>query len=401
MDKNNEKIEKKITSTATSNVNCEKPMKYYIIAGEASGDLHGSNLIKEIKRLDPAASIRAWGGDLMKDAGASLVKHYRDLAFMGFLEVIKNLPTILQNIKFCKQDIEAWQPDVLVLIDYPGFNLRIAEWAKKHGCKVVYYIAPQVWAWKENRVKKMKLCIDKMFCILPFEKDYFKNKWNWDVTYVGHPLLRVIESFKSTTPLVTDNKKVIALLPGSRKQEIVKMLPIMLSVTPHFPAYTFMVAQAPGQDAPFYNRFLMGYANVTLIKNSTYDLLSIADAALVTSGTATLETALFKVPEVVCYKTSKFSYQIAKWLVKIKFISLVNLIMDKEIVQEIIQENLTEQHLTTALRNITENEANRKEVMDNYQMLHTLLAAGGGEASAKVAQEIVAFAGPKLFIQEG
>ena len=401
MDKNNEKIEKKITSTATANVNCEKPMKYYIIAGEASGDLHGSNLIKEIKNLDPAASIRAWGGDLMKDAGASLVKHYRDLAFMGFLEVIKNLPTILQNIKFCKQDIEAWQPDVLVLIDYPGFNLRIADWAKKHGCKVVYYIAPQVWAWKENRVKKMKLCIDKMFCILPFEKDYFKNKWNWDVTYVGHPLLRVIESFKSTNPLVTDNKKVIALLPGSRKQEIVKMLPIMLSVTPHFPAYTFMVAQAPGQDAPFYNRFLMGYANVTLIKNSTYDLLSIADAALVTSGTATLETALFKVPEVVCYKTSKFSYQIAKWLVKIKFISLVNLIMDKEIVQEIIQENLTEQHLTTALRNITENEAKRKEVMDNYQMLHTLLAAGGGEASAKVAQEIVAFAGPKLFIQEG
>ena len=376
-------------------------MKYYIIAGEASGDLHGSNLIKEIKHLDPAASIRAWGGDLMKDAGASLVKHYRDLAFMGFLEVIKNLPTILQNIKFCKQDIEAWQPDVLVLIDYPGFNLRIADWAKKHGCKVVYYIAPQVWAWKENRVKKMKLCIDKMFCILPFEKDYFKNKWNWDVTYVGHPLLRVIESFKSTNPLVTDNKKVIALLPGSRKQEIVKMLPIMLSVTPHFPAYTFMVAQAPGQDAPFYNRFLMGYANVTLIKNSTYDLLSIADAAIVTSGTATLETALFKVPEVVCYKTSKFSYQIAKWLVKIKFISLVNLIMDKEIVQEIIQENLTEQHLTTALRNITENEAKRKEVMDNYQLLHTLLAAGGGEASAKVAQEIVAFAGPKLFIQEG
>ena len=401
MDKNNEKIEKKITRTATSNVNCKKPMKYYIIAGEASGDLHGSNLIKEIKHLDPAASIRAWGGDLMKDAGASLVKHYRDLAFMGFLEVIKNLPTILQNIKFCKQDIEAWQPDVLVLIDYPGFNLRIADWAKKHGCKVVYYIAPQVWAWKENRVKKMKLCIDKMFCILPFEKDYFKNKWNWDVTYVGHPLLRVIESFKSTTPLVTENKKVIALLPGSRKQEIVKMLPIMLSVTPHFPAYTFMVAQAPGQDAPFYNRFLMGYANVTLIKNSTYDLLSIADAALVTSGTATLETALFKVPEVVCYKTSKVSYQIAKWLVKIKFISLVNLIMDKEIVQEIIQENLTEQHLTTALRNITENEAKRKEVMDNYQMLHTLLAAGGGEASAKVAQEIVAFAGPKLFIQEG
>jgi len=376
-------------------------MKYYIIAGEASGDLHGSNLIKEIKKLDPTASIKAWGGDLMQQAGASLVKHYRDLAFMGFLEVIKNLPTILQNIRFCKQDIEAWQPDVLVLVDYPGFNLRIAEWAKKNGFKVVYYIAPQVWAWKENRVKKMKLCIDKMFCILPFEKDYFKNKWNWDVTYVGHPLLRVIESFKSTTPLSTDNKKVIALLPGSRKQEIIKMLPIMLSVTPHFPGYTFMVAQAPGQDAPFYNRYLMGYSNVTLIKNSTYDLLSIADAALVTSGTATLETALFKVPEVVCYKTSKFSYQIAKRLVKIKFISLVNLIMDKEIVQEIIQENLTEQHLTKALRNITENESNRKEVMNNYASLHALLAAGGGDASVKVAKEIVALAGPKLFIDEG
>jgi len=376
-------------------------MKYYIIAGEASGDLHGSNLIKEIKKLDPTASIKAWGGDLMQQAGASLVKHYRDLAFMGFLEVIKNLPTILQNIRFCKQDIEAWQPDVLVLVDYPGFNLRIAEWAKKNGFKVVYYIAPQVWAWKENRVKKMKLFIDKMFCILPFEKDYFKNKWNWEVTYVGHPLLRVIESFKSTTPLVTDNKKVIALLPGSRKQEIIKMLPIMLSVTPHFPGYTFMVAQAPGQDAPFYNRFLMGYSNVTLIKNSTYDLLTIADAALVTSGTATLETALFKVPEVVCYKTSKFSYQIAKRLVKIKFISLVNLIMDKEIVKEIIQENLTEQHLTNALRNITENELHRKEVMNNYESLHALLAAGGGDASAKVAKEIVALAGPKLFIDEG
>lgn len=376
-------------------------MKYYIIAGEASGDLHGSNLIKEIKKLDPAASIKAWGGDLMQQAGASLVKHYRDLAFMGFLEVIKNLPTILQNIRFCKQDIDAWQPDVLILVDYPGFNLRIAEWAKKQGLRVVYYIAPQVWAWKENRVKKMKLCIDKMFCILPFEKEYFKNKWNWDVTYVGHPLLQVIESFKSTTPLVTDNKKVIALLPGSRKQEIIKMLPIMLSVTPHFPDYTFMVAQAPGQDAPFYNRFLMGYANVALVKNSTYDLLSVADAALVTSGTATLETALFKVPEVVCYKTSKFSYQIAKWLVKIKFISLVNLIMDKEIVQEIIQEKLTEQQLTAALRNITENEANRKEVMDNYQALHALLAAGGGDASAKVAKEIMELAGPKLFIHEG
>ena len=376
-------------------------MRYYIIAGEASGDLHGSNLIKAIKAKDPNAVIQCWGGDLMQAAGGKVVKHYRTLAFMGFVEVLMNLPTILSNIRFCKKDIAAFAPDVLICIDYPGFNLRIAEWAKKNGFKVVYYIAPQVWAWKENRVKKMKLCIDKMFCILPFEKDYFKNKWNWDVTYVGHPLLPVIASFKTTNPLVTDNKKVIAILPGSRKQEIIKMLPVMLSVTPHFPNYTFMVAQAPGQDAPFYNRYLMGYSNVTLIKNSTYDLLSIADAALVTSGTATLETALFKVPEVVCYKTSKFSYQIAKRLVKIKFISLVNLIMDKEIVQEIIQENLTEQHLTTALRNITENETNRKEVMENYASLHALLAAGGGDASAKVAKEIVALAGPKLFIDEG
>ena len=378
--------------------------KVFVLAGEASGDLHGSHVVRKLvlgsEGFD-ACEVVCWGGDMMAAEGGRLLSHYKERAIMGLWEVIRNLKKISGFLDQAKVDILAEKPDLLLLIDNPGFNLRIADWAKKHGCKVVYYIAPQVWAWKENRVKKMKLCIDKMFCILPFEKDYFKNKWNWDVTYVGHPLLRVIESFKSTTPLVTENKKVIALLPGSRKQEIVKMLPIMLSVTPHFPAYTFMVAQAPGQDAPFYNRFLMGYANVTLIKNSTYDLLSMADAALVTSGTATLETALFKVPEVVCYKTSKFSYQIAKWLVKIKFISLVNLIMDKEIVQEIIQENLTEQHLTTALRNITENEAKRKEVMDNYQMLHTLLAAGGGEASAKVAQEIVAFAGPKLFIQEG
>ncbi|HPH37642.1 MAG TPA: lipid-A-disaccharide synthase, partial [Sediminibacterium sp.] len=262
-------------------------MKYYVIAGEASGDLHGSNLIKQLQLKDTAAQIQCWGGDLMKGAGAHLVKHYRELAFMGFSEVIKNLPTILGNLSFCKKDIAAFQPDVLILIDYPGFNLRIAEWAKKKGFKVVYYIAPQVWAWKANRVKKMKQCIDLMLCILPFEKSYFKDQWNWEVDYVGHPLIEVIEQFKETHPSVI--KPIVALLPGSRKQEIAKKLPIMLSVAPHFPQFEFVVAKAPGQEDYFYEPFMLGQPNVRVVKDSTYALLMQSSAALVTSGTATLE----------------------------------------------------------------------------------------------------------------
>lgn len=363
-------------------------MKYYIIAGEASGDLHGSNLIKQLKIKDPSAQITCWGGDLMEAAGAQLVKHYRDLAFMGFSEVIKNLPTILGNLSFCKRDIVQFQPDVLILIDYPGFNLRIAEWAKQQGFKVVYYIAPQVWAWKANRVKKMKQCIDLMLCILPFEKNYFKEQWNWEVEYVGHPLIEVIEQFKATHQL--ESKPIVALLPGSRKQEIAKKLPIMLSVAPHFSQYDFVVAKAPGQEDAFYEPFLVGQTNVRVVKDSTYALLMQSKAALVTSGTATLETALFGVPEVVCYKGSNISYQIAKRLVKIKFISLVNLIMDKEIVKELIQDQLTTHNLVQALNKLLEKTDQQGLLKKDYAELYQLLSAGG-HASQNAASLIMNF----------
>ncbi|MBN8838171.1 MAG: lipid-A-disaccharide synthase [Sphingobacteriia bacterium] len=370
-------------------------MKYYIIAGEASGDLHGSNLIKKLHLLDESADIRCWGGDLMQEAGATVVKHYRDLAFMGFAEVVKNLPTILNNIKFCKKDILSFKPDVLVLVDYPGFNLRIADWAKKQGFKVAYYISPQVWAWKENRVKKMKQCIDKMLCILPFEKEYFKDKWNWEVEYVGHPLVEVIdESIKKGAENKLSERPVIALLPGSRKQEIAKKLPVMLSVNKHFPNYHFIVAQAPGQDDAFYKPFLEQYANVSLVKNQTYNLLKQSVAALVTSGTATLETALFNVPEVVCYKGSNISYQIAKRLISIKYICLVNLIMDKPVVKELIQNELNEKNLTEELNLLLNNSERQLQLSSDYSALHKLLSLGGN-ASAKAATAIYKMVSPK------
>lgn len=381
-------------------------MKYYIIAGEASGDLHGSNLIKQIKLLDTAATINCWGGDLMQSAGANLVKHYRELAFMGFAEVIKNLPTIFKNLAFCKQDILTFKPDVLVLIDYPGFNLRIAKWAKEHNIKVAYYISPQVWAWKANRVKQMKLCIDKMLCIIPFEKEYYKTKWNWDVEYVGHPLVEVINSFLNNVSLSSflvsepqslkqretnkekrETRNVIAILPGSRKQEITKKLPIMLEVAKAFPNYQFVVAKAPGQDDSFYEPFLQPYPNVSTVSNQTYQLLSNAAAAIVTSGTATLETALFGVPEVVCYKTSNISYAIGKRLIKIKFISLVNLIMDKLIVKELIQDELTTKNLVAELKDLLNNKTRKKQLQDDYALLWNKLAAGGN-ASATAAEII-------------
>lgn len=365
-------------------------MKYYIIAGEASGDLHGSNLIKEIKLLDAQCNIQCWGGDLMQQAGAILIKHYRELAFMGFAEVIKNLPTILKNIKFCKQHILEFKPDVLVLIDYPGFNLRIAKWAKQQGIKVVYYISPQVWAWKESRVKTMKQCIDKMICILPFEKEYYKTKWNWDVEYVGHPLIEVIDEFKveSLKLKVDDEAKPIAILPGSRKQEIAKKLPIMLEVTKAFPSLQFVIAKAPALEDDFYSNFLKPYPNVSTVSNQTYLLLTKAKAALVTSGTATLETALFAVPQAVCYKASNISYQIGKRLVKIKFIALANLIMDKQVVKEFIQEELTAQNLSKELEALLYNQEYINKIQQDYKALYQLLSQGG-KASAKAAKMVV------------
>ena len=373
-------------------------MKYYIIAGEASGDLHGSNLIKELKKLDASAVIRCWGGDKMQQAGGELVKHYRDLAFMGFWEVIKNIFTILRNLKFCKKDIEQFQPDTLILIDYPGFNLRIAKWAKQKGLRIIYYISPQVWAWKENRVKMMKETIDKMIVILPFEKDYFKNKWNWEVDYVGHPLVEVVDSQQSTPDGYRDNsqkfsdKPIIALLPGSRKQEILKKLPVMLEVSKSFPSYQFIVAKAPGLDDDFYSSLLAPYNNVSAVSGKTYELLMQAKAALVTSGTATLETALFAVPEVVCYKGSFLSYEIGRRLVKVKFISLVNLIMDKLVVKELIQHELNVKNLEHELHELLTNEKRIAELRKDYADLKNVLSEKGPDsyrdASSKAAQLI-------------
>jgi lipid-A-disaccharide synthase len=364
-------------------------MKYYVIAGEASGDLHGSNLIKEIKKLDDAAEFRSWGGGLMQQAGATIVKHYKELAFMGFMEVLMNIRTIFKNIAFCKQDITNYKPDAIILVDYPGFNLRIAEWAKQQGIKVIFYISPQVWAWKENRVKKMKLNIDKMLVILPFEKDYYKNKWNWEVEYVGHPLVEVIDKFKMTDESTPKTKKpIIALLPGSRKQEILKKLPIMLEVAPKFPNHQFIIARAPSIDDALYNELMKPYTNVSFVTNQTYKLLSQSAAALVTSGTATLETALFGVPEVVCYKGSNISYQIAKRVIKIKYISLVNLIMDKLVVKELIQNDLTVENLTYELKQLLENPEREKQLKEDYAALKNILSLKGN-ASANAAKSIV------------
>lgn len=350
-------------------------MKYYIIAGEASGDLHGSNLIKQLHNLDANAIINCWGGNLMQQAGAKLIKNYKELAFMGFIEVVKNLPIILKNIKFCKQDILLFKPDALILIDYPGFNLRIADWAKQQGIKVFYYISPQVWAWKSGRVKKMKQCIDEMICILPFEKEYYQTKWNWNVHYVGHPLTEAIENFKNANRInQTNNAKVIALLPGSRKQEIIKKLPIMLQVAEHFKEHQFCVAKAPGLDDEFYNQFLPIAPNVTFVRNDTYNLLLQSKAALVTSGTATLETALFNVPEVVCYKGSNISYQIAKRVIKIKYISLVNLIMNKLVVKELIQNQLTVTNLVTELKDLLYNTDRIEQLKEDYKALNKILS---------------------------
>ncbi len=378
-------------------------MNYYIIAGEASGDLHGSNLIKELHRKDSMANIRCWGGDKMQAAGGTLVKHYRDLAFMGFVEVLKNISIIFKNLSFCKEDILQHRPDVLVLIDYPGFNLRIAKWAKENNIKVVYYISPQVWAWKENRVKMMKQCIDLMLVILPFEKEYYKNKWNWEVEYVGHPLveeverskgerlkLNTIEADEQTFNIKPLPLNIIALLPGSRKQEILKKLPVMLEVSKAFPDYQFIVAKAPGLDDSFYSHMIKAYSNVSSVSNQTYALLQQSTAALVTSGTATLETALFAVPEVVCYKGSEISYQIAKRLINIKYISLVNLIMDKEVVKELIQHEMNTENLVAELRKILPGSAQREQLIRDYQQLKDILHAGG-DASAKAAQCIVQF----------
>ena len=361
-------------------------MKYYIIAGEASGDLHGANLIKAIKEQDQQAEIRCWGGDFMQEAGATVVKHYRDLAFMGFAEVISNLGTILGNIKFCKKDIAAFAPNVLVLIDYPGFNMRIAKWAKQNNIRVVYYVSPQIWAWKQNRGHALKRDVDRMLTILPFEKAFYK-KFDWDVDFVGHPLLDAIaqRDKPSALPGVPTDKPIIALLPGSRTQEINVMLPVMLEAAKNFTEYNFVIAGAPSREAAFYAPFTKKQ-NVFVVLGNTYNLLQQSHAALVTSGTATLETALFGVPEVVCYKGNAMSYAIAKRLIKIKYISLVNLVMDREVVKELIQHEFNVKHLSAELEKILE-PIKRKQLAIDYDTLKMKL--GGEGASVNAAKIIV------------
>ena len=366
-------------------------MRYYIIAGEASGDLHGGNLIKALHRQDSTADVRAWGGDHMAAAGATIVKHYRDLAFMGFVEVIRHLRTIFRNIDFCKHDILAYRPDVLVLIDYPGFNLRIAAWAKAQGLKVVYYISPQVWAWKEGRVAQIKKNVDKMLVILPFEVPFYK-KWDFEAQYVGHPLIEVVRQEKEEVPVVPiAEKPIIALLPGSRSQEIRQKLPIMLSVVKDFPAYQFVVAGAPSQPDALYQE-MIGDTPVILLRNQTYNLLKQSYAALVTSGTATLETALFGVPQIVCYKGNPVSYWLARKLVKVKYISLVNLIMDREVVKELIQTDLNTKQLKDELERILEKGPRRMAILSAYSQLWQLL--GSSPASENAAVEIKRIAMP-------
>lgn len=365
-------------------------MKYYIIAGEASGDLHGSNLMKALQKVDVDASFRVWGGDLMQQVSGNLVKHYKDLAFMGFLEVLLNIRTIFKNLSFCKKDIENYNPDVIIFIDYPGFNLRIAKWAKQKKYKTHYYISPQIWAWKENRIKAIKRDIDKMYVILPFEKGFYEKKHNYPVEFVGHPLIDAIADrnqvgeYEFRAEHALSEKPIIALLPGSRKQEVKKMLAVMLSVVNDFKDYQFVIAGAPSQDKEFYNQFIKN-ANVHFVSNKTYDLLSVSFAAVVTSGTATLETALFKVPQVVCYKGSWLSYQIGKQLVKLDYISLVNLIMNKEVVKELIQNDLNTEQLKSGLDEILDPYERTKFFINYYELEKKL---GGKGASEKVANSI-------------
>jgi lipid-A-disaccharide synthase len=369
-------------------------MKYYLIAGEASGDLHGSLLMKELKKKDPMAVFQFWGGDLMQAQGGKMVMHYRELSFMGFVEVLSNLKTILKNIGNCKKDIDAFQPDVIIYIDYPGFNFRIMKWAKAKGYSNHYYISPQIWAWKEGRIKDIKSDVDQMYVILPFEKDFYEQKHQFHVHFVGHPLIDAIaqrkpldhKDFLKTYKL--DDRPLIALLPGSRKQEIKKMLTVMLEMVNLYPDYQFIIAGAPGQDTSFYAPFLKEYP-VTLVMNRTYDLMSLSHAALVTSGTATLETALFKVPQVVCYKGSSISYQIAKRVVKLAYISLVNLVMDQPVVTELIQADFNKKRLKEELDLILDGTQRNRIFTDYYNLEKKLGGVGASEKTATLITDSI------------
>ncbi|RYE36779.1 MAG: lipid-A-disaccharide synthase [Sphingobacteriaceae bacterium] len=366
-------------------------MKYYLVAGEASGDLHGANLMAALKAKDPQAEFRFFGGNLMQAEGGTLVKHYAEMAFMGFVEVALNLRTILKNMKTCKEDISLWQPDVVILIDFPGFNLKIAAFCKEHGLPVFYYISPKVWAWNQKRVLKIKKVVDKMFCILPFEVDFYKS-WGMDVDYIGNPLLDAVFIHQKNENFLSQNnlsqKPIVALLPGSRRQELKGILPDMLQITDQFPDYQFVIAGAPSFSAEDYASFT-GIKPVPVIFNQTYDLLENASAALVASGTATLETALFRVPQVVLYKGNAITIAIARALIKIRFISLVNLIMDREIVKELIQADCTPQKISNELKQLLHDQHYRQKMLDNYVILNEKMGKPG--ASAKTAELMIGY----------
>ncbi len=363
-------------------------MKLYFIAGEASGDLHTSNLVKAMRIMRSDLDLRGWGGNLMQQAGVEIVKHYRELAFMGFFEVAANLRTILRNIRSCKEDISAYRPDAVILIDYPGFNMRIATWCREQGIPVIYYISPQVWAWKENRVKKIKRDVDELFVILPFEAAFYQ-KHGIEAHFVGHPLLDVAEKHSSSETHIREElgirkgEKVIALLPGSRKQEISTMLPVMLEVAKQFNDYRFIIAGAPGQELDFYAN-IHGVNENDIVFGKTYALFTVAEAGLVTSGTATLEAALHGMPQAVCYKGNFISYHIARKLVKVNYISLVNLVMEREVVREMIQEAMNVKSLTAELKRLLEDEQYRHRLIEDYKILREKL--GGTGASHRAAE---------------
>lgn len=371
-------------------------MRYYIIAGEASGDLHGSNLIKGIREIDSSAQIRCWGGDLMKEAGAELVKHYKDGAIMGFVEVVANLGKLAKNLNDCKNDIINYNPDVVVLIDYPGFNFRIAQFAKERGMRVFYYIAPKVWAWKENRVHKLKKYVDRLFIIFPFEIEYFK-KWGIDAIYRGNPLLDSVDNHSSADETKEDFQKrtgigtaetTVALLAGSRRSEIKYLLPRMMQVAEKYPNYRFLLACAPSMEREFYEGIVgKKCSNIKLLFGETYSILRHSDAAIINSGTASLEAALIGVPQVVCYGGNEISYQIAKRVVKLKYISLANLIMDKGLFKELIQHDCTPQKISQELDNLLNNSEYRAKMISDYRNVRDVL--GGKGASAKVARAMI------------
>lgn len=370
-------------------------MKYYLIAGEASGDLHGSNLMQQLLAVDKAAEFRFWGGDKMNLVASGLVKHYKQTAVMGILPVLFNLRTILRNIRFCIHDILQWKPDVLILIDYPGFNLKIANAVHPKGVKVFYYISPKIWAWKESRIKHIKASVDKMFLIFPFEIDFYK-KHQYQAEYVGNPLLDEIsafhsryiscEQFKIENGL--NDKPIIALVPGSRKQEIVQILPVMLQVQKYFSEYQFVVAGAPSIDDDIYKKVIRAF-NIPIVRDKTYELLNYSTAALVTSGTATLEAGLFNVPQVVCYKFKGGSlvYKLGRWIfLKVPYVSLVNIILGKEAVKELLQQYLTPENLKLELYKILNNEPCRRQMLDDYFKMREIMGEKG--ASARAAQKM-------------